>query len=34
MFSKVDETKGKFWNFTDLEDVISKHNIKSRFDEE
>jgi hypothetical protein len=34
MFKKVDEVKGRLWKFTDLEDVISKYNIKSRFDEE
>ncbi|RGB30581.1 hypothetical protein C1646_765191 [Rhizophagus diaphanus] len=34
MFSKTDEVKGKFWNFDDLESIISKYNIKSRFDED
>lgn len=34
MFSKTDEVKGKLWNFNDLESIISKYNIKSRFDEE
>ncbi|GBC03636.1 hypothetical protein RclHR1_05220013 [Rhizophagus clarus] len=34
MFTKVEEVKGRYWNFMDLEDVISRYNIKTRFDED